>query len=73
MARGAAVFGAVSDKLWPLIYDLNDMNLVDICVCWNFTGFNNNFFGENEKQYDKRQVIFKANGPVPDQNVLSFN
>lgn len=47
MARGASVFGAISNKLWPLYYDLKDMNLVDICVCWNAIGLNNNFFGEN--------------------------
>jgi hypothetical protein len=72
MARGAAIYGSLSAKLITLDYNISDMNLVDICACWNPTGYREQFFGENETQYTKKQVLFKANGRAPDENVLSF-
>lgn len=44
-ARGATIYGAVTSNLIPLAYSLNNFNLVDICICWNSTTYNDIFFG----------------------------
>ncbi len=41
MTRGAVIYGAISRRLITLDYLISDMNLVDICVCWNATLFKN--------------------------------
>ena len=66
MARGAAIYGAIASKAISSEYRLPNYNLIDICICWNKTG-NNEFFGENEAQYNKKNkmTIFKANSSAP--------
>lgn len=59
VARGAAIYGAVASKLLRMDYLLPNCNLIDICACWNPTG--RDFFGENETQYKKREVVFRSN------------
>jgi hypothetical protein len=45
MARGAAIYGSLAAKFVSLDYIISDINLVDICACWNPTGHREQFFG----------------------------
>ena len=71
MAHGATTYGSIDSQILSFDYTIQNMNLTDICVCWNNSG-NKIFFGEDDLQYTKKKLIFAGNSPVPDQNVMSF-
>jgi hypothetical protein len=44
MAHGATTYGSIDSQILPFDYIIQNMNLTDICVCWNNSG-NRVFFG----------------------------
>jgi hypothetical protein len=71
LAHGTTIYGAKDAGLFYYDYSVININLIDICACWNYSG-NGNFFGENDAQYKHKQIIFSANCKVPSENLLTF-